>query len=181
MVAQGDKLEVAQKEIKQKGSAIECRIYAEDPDNNFMPSIGLIEKIGAPTLRDVRLDCGFLDGTEVGVNYDPMLAKLIVWGETRELAIEKSIKSLDEVLFLGVKTNRDYLKRILGHKDFIKGNTHTHFIPDHAGELKPRELTTADKAKLLAGFILGGKKAVTQTTLGGAGFTPWTTLTGFRN
>lgn len=181
MVAQGDKLALTQKDIKQKGSAIECRIYAEDPDNNFMPSIGLIEKIGSTTLRDVRLDCGFLDGTEVGVNYDPMLAKLIVWGETRELAIEKSIKSLDEVLFLGVKTNRDYLKRILGHKDFIKGNTHTHFIPDHAAELKPRELTTTDKAKLLAGFILGGTKVVSKTNSNGASFTPWTTLTGFRN
>lgn len=182
MVAQGDKLPVTQQDIKQKGSAIECRIYAEDPDNNFMPTIGKIEKIGTTTLRDVRLDCGFLDGSEVGVNYDPMLAKLIVWGETRDLAIEKSIKSLDDVLFLGVKTNRDYLKRILGHKDFIQGNTHTHFIPDHAKELQPRELTTADKAKLLAGFILGGKKSLPKTNGGAsAHFTPWTTLTGFRN
>lgn len=182
MVAQGDKLPVTQQDIKQKGSAIECRIYAEDPDNNFMPTIGKIEKIGTTTLRDVRLDCGFLDGSEVGVNYDPMLAKLIVWGETRDLAIEKSIKSLDDVLFLGVKTNRDYLKRILGHKDFIQGNAHTHFIPDHAKELLPRELTTADKAKLLAGFILSGKKSLPKTNGGAsAHFTPWTTLTGFRN
>ncbi len=181
MVAQGDNLNLAQKDIKQKGSAIECRIYAEDPDNNFMPSIGTIEKIGSTSLRDVRLDCGFLDGTEVGVNYDPMLAKLIVWGETRDLAIEKSIKSLDEVLFLGVKTNRDYLKRILGHKDFIKGNTHTHFIPDHAEELKPSEVTTSDKAKLLAGFIFGSKKITVKSLGGNSLSTPWTTLTGFRN
>jgi 3-methylcrotonyl-CoA carboxylase alpha subunit len=139
MVAQGDKLPVKQSEVKQHGQAIECRIYAEDPDNNFMPSIGKIEKIGTPTLRDVRLDCGFLDGTEVGVNYDPMLAKLIVWGESRDLAISKSIQSLDEVLFLGVKTNRDYLKRILGHQDFIKGHTHTHFIPDHKQDLEPKD------------------------------------------
>lgn len=178
MVAQGDKLPVTQKEIKQTGSAIECRIYAEDPDNNFMPSIGLIERIGTPTLRDVRLDCGFLDGTEVGVNYDPMLAKLIVWGESREIAIQKSIKSLDEVLFLGVKTNRDYLKRILGHKEFIKGHTHTHFIPDYKEELKPVEVTTELKAKLLAAFLLGGKKALVPAN---GKITPWITLTGFRN
>lgn len=180
MVAQGDKLPVTQNEIKQKGSAIECRIYAEDPDNNFMPTIGTIEKIGTPSLRDVRLDCGFLDGTTVGVNYDPMLAKLVVWGETRELAIEKSIKSLNEVLFLGVKTNRDYLKRILGHKEFVKGNTHTHFIPDHGESLKPKELSLEDKAKLIAGFLLSGKKML-KTNGQNEVSTPWTRLTGFRN
>src|SRR5690606_9116851 len=69
LVAQGDRLPVAQEEIIQKGHAIECRIYAEDPDNNFMPSVGVIEKIGATTLRDVRVDCGFKDGSTVGVNY----------------------------------------------------------------------------------------------------------------
>ncbi len=180
MVASGEKINLTQKDIKQKGSAIECRIYAEDPDNNFMPSIGHIERIETPTLRDVRLDCGFLDGTDVGVNYDPMLAKLIAWGETREIAIQKSISSLDDVLFLGVKTNRDFLKRILGHKDFVKGHTHTHFIPDHAESLKPKDLTIDDKAKLLATFILTGKMASTKAS--NASFTtPWTTLTGFRN
>lgn len=180
MVAQGDKLPVKQEEIKQKGHAIECRIYAEDPDNNFMPTIGRIEKIGVPTLRDVRLDCGFLDGTEVGVNYDPMLAKLVVWGEDRKLAIFKTIQSLDEVLFLGVKTNRDYLKRILGHKDFVAGHTHTHFIPDHKEELKPSAMKDEELAAIIAAFSFAEGKAVrtgTSETLKN----PWTELTGFRN
>jgi 3-methylcrotonyl-CoA carboxylase alpha subunit len=180
MVAQGDKLPMKQMDIKQKGQAIECRIYAEDPDNNFMPTIGRIDTIGVPTLRDVRLDCGFLDGTEVGVNYDPMLAKLIVWGEDRKLAISKTIHSLDEVLFLGVKTNRDYLKRILGHKDFIAGQTHTHFIPDHKSELAPDELNQDHFASLIAALSFSQKK---QTFIGGqeALTNPWTTLSGFRN
>ncbi len=180
MVAQGEKIPLKQSDIKQKGQAIECRIYAEDPDNNFMPSIGKIDRIGTPTLRDVRLDCGFLDGTEVGVNYDPMLAKLVVWGETRDLAISKSILSLDEVLFLGVKTNRDYLKRILGHKNFIAGLTHTHFIPDHKEELKPGDLTDADLADIIAAQSFADKKkaSVTQTQ---AFRNPWIELTGFRN
>src|SRR5690606_12256881 len=134
MVAAGEKLPVKQSDIKQKGHAIECRIYAEDPDQNFMPSIGKIEKIGSPTLRDTRLDCGFNDGAEVGVNYDPMLAKLIVWGEDRVTSTKKTIQSLDEVLFLGVKTNRDYLKRILSHTAYIEGKTHTHFIPQRSEE-----------------------------------------------
>ncbi len=180
MVAQGDKLPVKQDEIKQKGSAIECRIYAEDPDNNFMPTIGRIERIGVPTLRDVRLDCGFLDGTDVGVNYDPMLAKLVVWGEDRKLAISKTIQSLDEVLFLGVKTNRDYLKRILAHKDFQSGHTHTHFIPDHKEDLKPKALEKDVMAAMIGAISLSETKLAKngrEITLRN----PWSELTGFRN
>lgn len=183
LVAEGEKLNLKQSDIKQNGHAIECRIYAEDPDNDFMPSIGKIDRIGVPTLRDVRLDCGFLDGTEVGVNYDPMLAKLVVWGETRELAISKTIASLDEVLFLGVKTNRDYLKRILAHKEFVKGNTHTHFIPDHKAELSAKELTQDNFADLIAAQAFGeSKRGNGKVVIAGASSqTPWTTLTGFRN
>lgn len=179
-VAQGDKISLKQSEIKQRGSAIECRIYAEDPDQNFMPSIGTLSKIGSPSLRDSRLDCGFREGNEVGVNYDPMLAKFIVWGLDRKTAIEKTIIGLDEVPFLGVKTNRDYLKRILAHPDFVAGKTHTHFIPDHAEALEPRELGQKEKARLLAAVILGeersqkGRAAIAQST-------PWLELTGFRN
>jgi 3-methylcrotonyl-CoA carboxylase alpha subunit len=180
MVAQGDELPVKQTEVKQKGQAIECRIYAEDPDNNFMPSIGRIERIGTPTLRDVRLDCGFLDGTDVGVNYDPMLAKLVVWGEDRKLAISKTVQSLDEVLFLGVKTNRDFLKRILSHKDFIAGNTHTHFIPDHKKDLEPKALSDEEIAAMIGALSLAGKTmAKSSDSIQLA--TPWSSLTGFRN
>jgi 3-methylcrotonyl-CoA carboxylase alpha subunit len=181
MVAQGEKLPMKQSEIVQKGQAIECRIYAEDPDNNFMPTIGKIDRIGVPTLRDVRLDCGFLDRTEVGVNYDPMLAKLVVWGESRDLAISKSIHSLDEVLFLGVKTNRDYLKRILGHKEFIKGHTHTHFIPDHKAELEAQKLSDSDFAAFIAAASFADSSQNKQTSSLGGLKTPWTELTGFRN
>lgn len=180
LVAQGDKLPYQQSDITQIGHAIECRIYAEDPDNDFMPSIGMIDTIGVPTLRHVRLDCGFLDGTEVGVNYDPMLAKLVVWAEKRELAIYKSIHSLDEVLFLGVKTNRDYLKRILANKDFIEGHTHTHFIPDHKTELMPKEFSHENIGALVAAISFAQHKK-TYASKGENLSNPWTTLTGFRN
>ena len=180
LVAQGEALPVRQSDIKQKGQSIECRIYAEDPDNNFMPSIGTIERIGTPTLRDVRLDCGFKDGSSVGVNYDPMLAKLIVWGEDRKIAIAKTIQSLDEVLFLGVKTNRDYLKRILGHEKFISGHTHTHFIPDHGEELSPRELSQDEIAKFIAAMSFAPMSKATVISSASLK-NPWTELTGFRN
>lgn len=179
MVAQGDKLPLKQSDIKQKGHSIECRIYAEDPDNNFMPTIGKIDRIGSPTLRDVRLDCGFRDGAEVGVNYDPMLAKLVVWAENREIAISKTIHSLDEVLFLGVKTNRDYLKRILAQKDFVEGLTHTHFIPDHKEELLPKKFSDQDLADLIA--ALSFSKPSRTVAVGVVEKTPWLELTGFRN
>lgn len=180
LVAQGEKLPLKQSDIKQRGQAIECRIYAEDPDNNFMPSIGKIERIGVPTLRDVRLDCGYLDGTEVGVNYDPMLAKLVVWGEDRKIAITKTIQSLDEVLFLGVKTNRDYLKRILAHNDFIAGKTHTHFIPDHANELKPRPLSEEEMGAMIGALSFAETK-IERAGSGQVLRNPWTELTAFRN
>jgi 3-methylcrotonyl-CoA carboxylase alpha subunit len=180
MVAQGDKISLKQSDIKQTGHAIECRIYAEDPDNNFMPSIGKIDRIGTPTLRDVRLDCGFLDGSEVGVNYDPMLAKLIVWGESRELAISKSINSLDEVLFLGIKTNRDYLKRILGHKEYIAGHTHTHFIPDYKTDLEPKPMSDDDTANLIAALSFTSTKKI-HSGVSEVAKTPWMELPGFRN
>ena len=180
LVAQGDRLPVTQKEIRQKGQAIECRIYAEDPDSNFMPTIGRIERIGTPTLRDVRLDCGFLDGTTVGVNYDPMLAKLVVWGEDRKTAISKTLQSIDEVLFLGVKTNRDYLKRILGHRDFVAGKVHTHFIPDHKDDLAPAAFTDDQVAAFIAALSLSEKKKASQVAEQ-VSKTPWTELSGFRN
>lgn len=180
MVAQGDKLPLKQSDIKQSGHAIECRIYAEDPDQDFMPSIGKIDRIGTPSLRDVRLDCGFLDGTEVGVNYDPMLAKLVVWGENRDVAISKTISSLDEVLFLGVKTNRDYLKRILAHKEFVAGHTHTHFIPDFKSDLMARDLSDHDLADIIGALSFSDKK---KSVIPGTQIlrNPWTELTGFRN
>lgn len=182
LVAQGEKLPMSQKEIVQNGHAIECRIYAEDPDQNFMPSIGTIELIGTPTLRDVRLDCGFTDGTEVGVNYDPMLAKLVVWGEDRKLSTSKTLQSLDEVLFLGVKTNRDYLKRILAHKDYVAGNTHTHFIPDHKAELEPKPMSDLEIASMIAAlsFSQQSKRPSTKNS-SSTEYNPWQALVGFRN
>ena len=128
LVAQGEKLPFEQKDIKQTGHAIEVRLYAEDPDNNFLPSIGKIKRIGSTSLRHTRLDCGYKDGNEVTISFDPMLAKLISWGENRDLAADKLNLALNEVVFLGVKTNRDYLKRILTLAEYRDGKTYTHFV-----------------------------------------------------
>jgi len=110
-----------------------------------------------------------------------MLAKLVVWGESRDIAISKSIQSLDEVLFLGVKTNRDYLKRILSHKDFISGHTHTHFIPDHKADLEPNELIESDLANFIAAMSFGEKRKMVSSGTAETLKNPWYELQGFRN
>lgn len=154
LVACNEKINIKQSEIMQKGHAIEVRLYAEDPDNNFMPSIGKISHIGKTSLKNVRLDTGFTVGNDVTVNYDPMLAKLIVWAETRDEAINKMICSLDEITYSGLKNNRDYLKRILAHQSFKKGDTFTSFVKIHEESLRPLLKTDEDIALSLAVFSL---------------------------
>jgi 3-methylcrotonyl-CoA carboxylase alpha subunit len=179
-VASGEKLSIKQSDIRQNGHAIECRICAEDPDNNFLPTNGKIEKIGLPTLKDVRLDCGYVDGNVVGINYDSMLAKLITWAPTRQEAITKMLHSLDEVSFAGIKSNRDYLRRILKHPEFIKGKTDTHFIKKYELDLKPQEVSAELMAAHLASYLLtlksGNRNQATQSKM-----TPWNELSGLRN
>ncbi len=128
--ANGEAFDFKQEDIEQMGHAIECRIYAEDPDNEFLPTTGRIQKIEVDASTDYRLDCGYYDGSSISTNYDPMLAKLIVYGEDREEAIEQMQIALNSVVFGGTKTNRDYLKRLLNHDKFLAGDIHTHFIED---------------------------------------------------
>src|SRR5690606_29210310 len=89
--------------------------------------------------KDARLDCGFRDGNEVSTQYDPMLAKIIVHGEDRLDAILRMQEALNELYFSGVKTNRDFLKRILNHPKYEEGDIHTHFIQNEMADLKPKE------------------------------------------
>ena len=182
LVAAGEKLSIKQDEIKQKGHSIEVRIYAEDPDQVFMPTIGTIQGIGKTSMKNVRLDTGFAPNTEVTVNYDPMLAKLIVWSENRNEAIQKMIRALDEITYKGLKTNRDYLKRILAHDSFKNGETYTSFVKIHEKDLRPKELSLEDKAKLVAVFTLlennqkASSKSFTQES-----YNVWQSTANFRN
>lgn len=152
--ANGEAFNFTQKDIKQSGNSIECRIYAENPDHEFFPTTGKILKIETASLEHYRLDCGYRDGNSITTSYDPMLAKLTVHGPNREVAIKNMLASLDSVVFGGVKTNRDYLKRILNHKNFLSGDIHTHFIKDFAGELAKTSLDTAILLDIAAGIII---------------------------
>jgi 3-methylcrotonyl-CoA carboxylase alpha subunit len=167
-----------QSDITQTGHSIEVRIYAEDPDNDFLPTIGKIKSIGNSSMDNVRLDCGFADNTEISVNYDPMIAKLIVHSDDRDGAIFKMDKALNEILFSGVKTNRDYLKRILNHPKFVEGDVHTHFIKEYENDLKPKQITDEEKAILISASLFSENNAVNplnQKT------SSWDRLINFRN
>lgn len=182
-VASGQALNIKQEDIIPRGHSIETRIYAEDPDNNFLPTIGKIEFIGESFLNHVRLDCGFMEGNSVTVNYDPMLAKLIVWAENRELAIEKMNLALDDFSFMGLKTNRDYLKRVISHSEFKKGNTFTYFVEKNKESLAPTPLSQEEVALAVASNLLLKAKHSSNVvgTENHLNNDPWEALNNFRS
>jgi acetyl/propionyl-CoA carboxylase alpha subunit len=127
-VASGEKLGYGQSAITWNGWAIEVRINAEDPANKFMPSTGTINNLRMPGGPFVRLDLGMYRGMEVGVNYDPMLGKLVVWGKTRAEAIARMIRSLQEMNVGGVRTSAPAALTVLEDARFQKGDFDTHFL-----------------------------------------------------
>ncbi|OVE82616.1 hypothetical protein BVY03_00450 [bacterium K02(2017)] len=130
-IAQGERLNLSQKELKSKGHAIECRIYAEDPEQNFMPCPGIIDWMNVPEGIGIRHDAGVNAGSEISIYYDPMVAKLIVFAATRELAIKKMCLALKEYKLGGVKTNIRFLLKLLQHDDFVNFTIHTQYIDNH--------------------------------------------------
>ncbi len=127
-IAEGNELPFKQDDLSQNGHSIECRIYAEDAENNFLPSSGKILYLKEPTGPGIRFDSGIYQGVEVPVFYDPILAKLIVKAENREQARKKMIEALKNCVILGVKTPIKFMIDVLEHPEFIKGNTYTDFI-----------------------------------------------------
>lgn len=138
-VAEGRELEFGQEELKQLGHAIECRVYAEDPDNNFMPSAGKVYKISDPLGLGVRTDGYVYEGYEIPIYYDPMISKLIVWGKTRTEAIARMRRALYEYKITGVKTSIKMLERVMKNENFIAGNYDTHFIEKNQEQLMGKD------------------------------------------
>ena len=128
LIAAGERLDLRQEDLRQKGHALECRIYAEDPENNFLPSPGRILFLKEPQGPGVRLDGGIYGGWEVPIYYDPILAKLIVWAEDRETACRRMAAALDDFVVLGIHTTIGFLKAIVRHPEFRSGRTNTSFI-----------------------------------------------------
>lgn len=153
LIASGEKLPRKQADIISRGHAIECRIYAEDPANNFLPSSGKILVLEEPHIPGVRIDSGIRAGSEVSVFYDPILSKVIVRADTREHAIEKMQSALDNYVLLGVATPVDLLRDVLSHEEFRKGNLSTHFLDDHLPNWKPQPPSREELAAALYAAI----------------------------
>jgi acetyl-CoA carboxylase biotin carboxylase subunit len=135
-IAAGEKVKMGQSEVEQRGHAIEARIYAEDPENKFMPCPGKVLFLSEPSGPGIRVDSGIYQGWNVPPHYDPILSKLIVWAEDRETAIRRMSSALAHYTIIGIKTNLGYLKRIMDTRKFIRGEYHTHFIDDNEAELR---------------------------------------------
>ncbi len=135
-VASGHALPWKQDQLSQRGHAIEVRIYAEDPDNGFLPQTGEVLRYEEPSGGGVRVDAGITQGSEISVRYDPLLAKLIVHAESRRSAIERLRRALADYTILGTRTNLPYLRRIMRHPRFEAGDVTTHFVEEHETDLK---------------------------------------------
>lgn len=136
-IADGEKLPFKQSQIEMKGHAVECRVYAEDPETNFMPSPGVIDYLRVPSGPGIRDDSSIYSGCEITPHYDPMLSKLVVWADTREAAIDKMASALREYIVIGVKTNIGFLLRVMGEEEFKEGKIDTGYIERHPELLKP--------------------------------------------
>lgn len=149
LVAEGKPLPLTQDQVEEQiarhGHAIEARIYAENPDKGFIPDSGRLLHVRLPEqTADVRIDSGFVQGDEVSSHYDPMIAKLIVRGETREDALRKMADALQYYEVAGPVTNIDFLKRICKSPDFISGQVETGYIEKHRDELFPKISVTSE-------------------------------------
>ena len=135
-IAEGKPLPKQQNELTLTGHAFEARIYAEDPNNEFLPSTGMLRLLRTPKENDVvRVDTGVVEGDEVSVFYDPMIAKLVVWGENREIALKRLISALGDYYIDGVSTNIDFLKRVATHPAFVAAELTTTFVEKHHDSL----------------------------------------------
>ncbi|WP_228431156.1 acetyl-CoA carboxylase biotin carboxylase subunit [Baekduia soli] len=136
-IAAGEPLGYGQDDVRMSGHAIECRVYAEDADAGFIPATGRLGLVRFPAGEGIRVDHGVVEGQEISASFDPMIAKIAAHGATREEAIARSRDALCRTVLLGTVTNTAYLERVLGHPDFISGDTHTGFLEQHADALAP--------------------------------------------
>jgi propionyl-CoA carboxylase alpha chain len=151
-VARGEALAIKQEDLKIKGHAMELRVYAEDPMNDFLPSVGHLDVYQLPVGEGIRVDNGFEQGMDVPIYYDPMLAKLITYGETREEAIQIMIKAIENYRVEGVQTTLPFGKFVFEHEAFRSGKFDTHFVKNYynADVLKKQMANEAEIAALVA-------------------------------
>jgi len=159
-IARGEALSYRQEDLKISGHAMELRVYAEDPLNNFLPDIGTLQTYNTPKGNGVRVDDGFEQGMEIPIYYDPMIAKLITYGANREEAIERMIRAIDEYDITGIQTTLSFGKFVMQHPAFTSGKFDTHFVGKYfnADSLKTDNEEEAMLAALTAVLFLQKEK-----------------------
>jgi acetyl-CoA carboxylase biotin carboxylase subunit len=171
-IAAGERLPFRQEEIQPRGWAIECRITSEDAANGFLPSTGRVSYLHTPSGPGVRWDGGIETGSTVGLHYDPMLAKLIVWARTREQAIARMRRALLELTIDGLDTSRDFHLRVMDHPDYQSGDVSIQWLERHLPELTAAAPPAAGvRAAAIAAALLAerdrGTRAVAPPAAGG--------------
>jgi len=160
-VARGEKLSFTQEDLKINGHALEVRVYAEDPTNNFLPDIGRLNTYKKPEGMGIRVDDGFEEGMEIPIYYDPMISKLITYGKDREEAIQRMVRAIDDYKISGVETTMSFCRYAIQHEAFTSGNFDTHFVSKY---FTPDVLINDDKeteeiAALFAAKLFVEKKS----------------------
>jgi acetyl-CoA carboxylase biotin carboxylase subunit len=179
-IAAGDPLRFNQEDLLQRGHAIECRLYAEDPEKSFFPSPGAVLLHREPAGPGIRNDCGIYEGFKVPVEYDPIIGKVIAYGETREASRRRMIRALESYAILGIRTTIPFLIDILNCPEFAEGNLSTDFIERHFQGWR-QSTEDADRAKIayILDDLASSVKASTKQKAHGWP-TPWETLGGWR-
>ena len=179
-VAAGEPLPWQQADLLQRGHAIECRVYAEDPGNGFLPQAGPLLLYREPSGPGLRVDSGFAEGDEIAVTYDPLIAKLVAYGETRDAAIRRAATGLRGYPILGVRTNTAFLLRLLEDEAFRVGDVHTGYIDAHIDRLT--DAAAAVPAEVLAAAAVAHAAvpaAQSRNAEPAAAVDPWATLDGW--
>ncbi len=177
-IAEGEPLDFSQKDVKQRGHAIECRVYAEDPSRNFLPTPGLIRKMILPEGSGIRNDVGVSEGQEITSDYDPLLAKVVVWDSCRNSAINRMDYALSNFVILGLITNQPFLRDIMNNDSFRKAHFSTNFIGDHFQDWDFDQIPP----EVLAVALLGTKSVSTSNKSRASRdpHSPWSNRGGWR-
>ncbi|NDJ87216.1 MAG: acetyl-CoA carboxylase biotin carboxylase subunit [Chloroflexi bacterium] len=183
-VAAGQPLHFSQDDLCQRGHAIECRVYAEDPGNHFLPATGPVLRTVEPAGPGIRVDAGVVSGDQVTIHYDPMIAKLIVLADNRADAIRKMDWALAQYVILGLTTNLQFLRDVIQHPVFVVGEATTHFVDDYLSEWEPPETSLSDHVLIAAAI---GEMLKQQIAMGGRNggcngdqYSPWARTDRFR-
>jgi acetyl/propionyl-CoA carboxylase alpha subunit len=178
-VATGEPLPWRQDTLSQRGHAIEARVYAEDPARNDLPQAGPLLLYREPSMPGIRVDAGFIEGSEVSVHYDPLLAKLIAWGETRDAARRRALAALRSYPILGIRTNIALLIELLEHSRFVAGSIDTGFLDEEGEAIRAR--LSGETPVVVEAIAAAARVSGRAGPFGPAEDTdPWTSLRGAR-